>query len=386
MLASAAFVYVTAELAPVGALPAIAEDLDVRPAVVGTLVASYALVAALLTVPLVRWTAHWPRRRVLLVTLITLTVAQLVSALAPDFLVLAAGRVSCALTHGLMWSVIAPIGSRLVPSSHTGRATTAVYVGSALALVVGSPLTAAMSQLWGWRPAFAVIAAAAAAVTLAARLVLPAMDAALPVLRKSRGASPNRRLHILCGLTVIGVTAHFISYTFIVVIIRDVVGIDGARLAWLLAAYGVAGLTAMALMAGALDRRPKRSLLAGLAGMAVALSVLAALALASSSGTVALILGSLAVTLWGAMATALPPMLQSAAMRATPSDPDAASGLYVAGFQAGIMAGSLAGGILYDTAGIALMIAISALLVLGAAAGVAASRSLFDYPNHAPDL
>jgi predicted MFS family arabinose efflux permease len=385
VLAAAAFIYVTAELAPVGALPAIADDLDVSVALVGTLVAGYALVAAVMTVPLVRWTAHWPRRRVLLVTLTTLTVAQTVSAVAPDFLVLGAGRVSCALTHGLMWSVIAPIGVRLVPPSHAGRATTAVYVGSALALVVGSPLTAAMSQLWGWRPAFAVIAVAAAAVTVAARLLIPLMPTEPGAVAESRRRRrPNRRLHTLCGLTVVGVTAHFIAYTFIVVIIRDVLGVHGARLAWLLVAYGVAGLAAMALMAQPLDRRPKTTMLAGLCGMSAALITLTGLATwvaPGSQGAGVLVIGAVAITLWGAMATALPPMLQSAAMRVAPADPDAASGLYVAAFQAGIMAGSLAGGFLYNTAGIAAMIGISALLVMGASVGVAASRGLFDVPQ-----
>ena len=46
VLAAAAFVYVTAEIMPVGALPAIAADLGVSEAMVGTLLASYALVAA----------------------------------------------------------------------------------------------------------------------------------------------------------------------------------------------------------------------------------------------------------------------------------------------------------------------------------------------------
>ena len=87
--------------------------------------------AALTTVPLVRLTAQWPRRRTLLVTLVCLTASQLISAFAPNFAVLAGGRVLCALTHGLMWSVIAPIGVRLVPASHAGRATTAVYAGTA---------------------------------------------------------------------------------------------------------------------------------------------------------------------------------------------------------------------------------------------------------------
>src|SRR6478735_4981998 len=175
VLAAAAFVYVTAEMVPVGALPDIAADLRVSEALVGTLLASYALVAAVATLPLVRFTAHWPRRRTLLLTLVCLTASQLISALAPNFAALAGGRVLCALTHGLMWSVIAPIGARLVPPTHTGRATTAVYVGTALALVVGTPITAAMSQLWGWRLAVIALAVAAAAVTVGSRLALPPM-------------------------------------------------------------------------------------------------------------------------------------------------------------------------------------------------------------------
>jgi predicted MFS family arabinose efflux permease len=383
VLATAAFVYVTAELGPVGALPAIAADLGVSEALVGTLVASYALVAAVMTVPLVRWTSQWSRRRVLLTTLITLTVAQTVSALAPDFLVLAAARVTCALTHGLMWSVLAPIGARLVPASHTGRATTAVYVGSALALVVGSPLTAAMSQVWGWRPAFAVIAAAAAVVTVVARLVLPELPAApLPILRRTALGlrSLGSRLNVLCALTAVGVTAHFITYTFIVVVIRDVVGVDGGHLAWLLVGYGVAGLVAMALLAGPLDRRPRQSVLTALGGVSVALTTLVVLAATDVSGVVAVVVGAAAIMLWGAMATALPPMLQSAAMRAAPDDPDTASGRYVAAFQIGIMAGSLAGGLLYDFAGIAVMIAVSTLLMMCAAGAVTAHRRLFWAP------
>ncbi|HWS91104.1 MAG TPA: MFS transporter, partial [Mycobacterium sp.] len=151
VLAAAAFTYVTAEILPVGALSAIARNLQVSVVLVGTLLTWYALVAALTTFPLVRWTAHWPRRRALLFSLVCLTASQLISALAPNFAVLAAGRVLCAVTHGLLWSVIAPIATRLVPPSHAGRATTSIYVGTSLALVVGSPLTAAMSLMWGWR-------------------------------------------------------------------------------------------------------------------------------------------------------------------------------------------------------------------------------------------
>jgi len=377
VLAAAAFVYVTAEIMPVGALPAIAADLRVSEALVGTLLANYALVAAVATVPLVRWTAGWPRRRTLLFTLICLVVSQLISALAPTFAVLAMGRVLCALTHGLMWSVIAPIGVRLVPPSHAGRATAAVYVGTGLALVVGSPLTALMSQLWGWRLAVAAITAAAVVVLVAARLAVPlmAMRESVGGMRRTRHHR-NRRLVTMSVLTLIGVTGHFISYTFIVVIIRDIVGLRGSDLAWLLAAYGIAGLAAMGLLARSGDRRPKAAVIGCLAGLTMVFAVLAGLASGDRQTAAAALIGIVAVVAWGGTATAMSPMLQSAAMRHSPEDPDGASGLYVAAFQVGIMAGSLLGGLLFSHGGVAVMLAASALLIAAALAWVIADRRL----------
>jgi predicted MFS family arabinose efflux permease len=383
VLAAAAFVYVTAEIVPVGALPAIAVDLGVSEALVGTLLASYALVAAVTTVPLVRLTAHWPRRRTLLLTLVCLTASQLISALAPNFTVLAGGRVLCAVTHGLMWSVIAPFGVRLVPSTHAGRATTAVYVGTSLALVLGNPLTAAMSELWGWRLAVIVVTVAAAAVTVAAWVTLPPMvmsDDEVERIRRHERHHRNSRLVTLSVLTLVGVTGHFISYTFIVVIIRDVVGVHGPQLAWLLAAFGIAGLVAMGVMARPLDQWPKASVMGCLGALAVAFAVLTTLAFDHRAGLLTLVVGVGAIVLWGAASTALPPMLQAVAMRTAPDDPDGASGLYVSAFQVGIMAGSLSGGLLYEHAGLTVMIAASAALMVVALTSVAVIRGLLFVP------
>ncbi len=383
VLAAAAFIYVTAETVPVGALPAIARGLDVSEALVGTLLAWYALFAAVTTIPMVRWTAHWPRRTALLLTLLCLTVSQLISAVAPNFAVLAGARVLCAVTHGLMWSVIAPIAARLVPASHSGRATTVIYVGTSLALVVGNPLTAAMSLLWGWRLAVVVVTVAAAAVTLAARMVLPAMalsPAQVAAVDRRAQHYRNSRLMALSILTLVAVAGHFISYTFIVVIIRDVVGVDGPNLAWLLAAFGVAGLVAMPLVARPLDRQPKVAVTTCMAALAAAFVLLTALAFGGQHTVATAMVGTAAIVLWGAMAMAVSPMLQSAAMRTAPHDPDGASGLYVAAFQVGIMAGSLLGGLLYERTGVPAMLAASALLVGGALAGMAASRRLFVVP------
>jgi predicted MFS family arabinose efflux permease len=137
----------------------------------------------------------------------------------------------------------------------------------------------------------------------------------------------------------------------------------------------------MALMARPLDRRPTASVVGCLGALAAAFAVLTWLAVDARAGLLALVVGVGAVVVWGAASTALPPMLQAAAMRSAPDDPDGASGLYVAAFQVGIMAGSLLGGLLCEGVGLAAMIGSSTVLVLVALSGVAAARGLFDVPQ-----
>ena len=124
----------------------------------------------------------------------------------------------------------------------------------------------------------------------------------------------------MCALTPSGVTGHFIS-TFIVVIIRDIVGVTGPNLAWLLAAYGVAGLASMAVLARPGDRHPRAAIGGCLGGLALVFAVLATLGYAGGASAGNLLAGIVAVIAWGATAAAMPPMLQSAAMRHSPDDP-----------------------------------------------------------------
>ena len=112
----------------------------------------------------------------------------------------------------------------------------------------------------------------------------------------------------MCALTLVGVTGHFISYTFIVVVIRDIAGVDGPGLAWLLAAYGLAGLTAMGLLARPGDRHPRAAVMTCLAVLAAVFVVLARLGVAGRVNAVTTVVGVAAIIGWGAMATAVPPM------------------------------------------------------------------------------
>ncbi len=374
VLAAAAYVYAVAEMAPIGAMPAIAADLHVAEAHVGMLTAAYAFVSVLATVPLVRATAHWPRRRVLLLTLACLAVSQALSAVSPGLMLLGASRVLCAATHGLMWSIVVPIGARLLPPNHTGRAATAVYIGTSAALVIGNPMTTWLSQAWGWRPTVGAVAVAAAVVAVLARLVLPAMADGTTAPAPPIASEPylNPRLITLCVLTMIGVSAHFASYTFIVPIVRDVVGISGRDESWLLGVYGIAGLVTMVVLARTVDRRLFATVIGSLGALCLAFWVLS-----SPATGVSVAIGATAIIAWGASAAALPPMLQSAAIRTCVLQPERASALYVTAFQIGILLGSVNGGLIYGHFGLAAVVATSAALFAVTLVGAVWRRDTF---------
>jgi predicted MFS family arabinose efflux permease len=352
VLATSAFVYVTAETLPVGLLPQISHGLSVSEADVGLLLTSYAAVAALTTIPLTAITMRIPRHRLIAATVGIFALSQFAAALAPNFLVLMLTRLLCALAHGVFWSTIAPAAARLAPAGQAGRATSMVFLGNSLALVLGVPLGTALGQVLGWRIAVGTFALAGT-LSLAALLVLlpdlPALpeDLANRTATRFRAATSiirSRAITPVCAITTVLVVGQFAAYTYIAPLVRRDGGLEGLGLSALLLGYGAAGLLGNVLVGRWVDRRPG--------------PVLA---------------GAVAVLAWGAAFTGVPVSLQSAILRVAPQARDAASAVYVVAFQIGIGGGALLGARFVDAgrlgvlpilgAGLAL---ISGLIVIGA--------------------
>ncbi len=375
-LAASAFVYVTSETLPVGLLPEISRGLSVSEADVGLLLTSYAAVVALSTIPLTALTMHLPRHRLLAGLVAVFTVSQLAASMAPTFLTLTIARLLCALAHGVFWSAIAPAAARLAPPGQAGRATSLVFLGNSLALVLGVPLGTALGQWAGWRAASAVLALAGAVSTGALLLVLPALPASAAELAASTGSRMRAAVTVIrapavapvCAVTGLVVIGHFTAYTYFAPLARRA-GFEGATLTLLLLGYGVVGLTGNVLVGRVVDRRPRAVMSGCLALIVAALTVLAA----SRAGG-AVVLAALA---WGAGFTALPVCLQSAILRVAPHAQDAASAVYVVAFQIGIGGGALLGHRLVVAGRLGDLPAVAAVLVAVAAVTVLLGRSAF---------
>lgn len=377
-LASAAFVYVTAETLPVGLLPQLAAGLHVSDGAVGLLVTVYAGVAGLAALPVTARMGSRPRRQVVTGAVALLAVSLLVTAVAPDYAVLMAARLLCALAHGVFWSVLAPVAARLAPPGRAGRATATVFAGNSLALVLGVPLATALGQLTGWRVAMAVIGGAAVASAVGLRMTMPPLPPLPPEAPRGEARPSSVRpalrsgpLAVLCAVTTLLVIGHFTAYTYIAALVRRDAGLAGLALSAVLFAYGVAGIGGIALTGWATDRRPRLAAAVCALGLTTALFALAALAPGSPVATVA------AVILWGAAFTALPVCLQAGVLRIAPRFADTASALYVMAFQIGIGGGSLAGAVLVDSGLLGDLPAIGGVLAAAGTLLLPAARRAF---------
>jgi predicted MFS family arabinose efflux permease len=383
-LAGASFVYVTAETLPVGLLPQLSTGLNVRPGTVGLLVTVYAAVAGLTAIPLTASLEHRSRRTVVVGCVALLALSQFMVTVAPDYAVVLAARVLCALAHGVFWSMLAPVAARLVPAGQGGRATALVFVGNSVALVGGIPLGTALGHAVGWRAAMAAVGLLGVLSAVALRRVLPGLpelpaapaareltanpadhEAALrPGVRARLAALPaalgSGPLLAICLVTMIVVIGHFAAYTYITALVRRDAGLSGLGLSAVLFGYGAAGIAGIVLAGRITDRRPRRAGAAAVSGVVLALSVLATVAHGSTVGTVT------AVAIWGAGFTAMTVCLQAAVLRVAPRSADTASALYVVAFQIGIGGGALAGSLLVNAAKLAILpVAGLALAAIG---------------------
>ncbi|OLR94328.1 MFS transporter [Actinokineospora bangkokensis] len=381
-LATASFVFVTAETLPIGLLPQIAADLGVPESRVGFLLTSYAAIAAMTTIPLTALTMRVPRHRLLVALVAVFAVSQAFAAVAPTFSVLVLTRLVTSLAHGVFWSTLAPAAARLAPPDQAGKATAFVFVGSSGALVLGVPLGTALGQATDWRVSFGVLAAAGAlsAVALLWRLpvlAVPRGDGALRRLRAAGAVVRSPGVAVVCLVTVVVVVGHFAAYTYLAPLVRETGGLDGFGLSALLLGYGLVGLVGNVAVGHVVDRHPGTTFICCVGAVAAALVVLSVF-----DGPLVTVLS---VLVWGFGFAAVPVCLQSAVLRVAPHAQDAASAVYVVSFQVGIGSGAYFGELLVGGGHLGLLTPLAAGVAVVAAVVVGLARSAFPRSGRAAD-
>ncbi|WBU36761.1 MFS transporter [Homoserinibacter sp. YIM 151385] len=362
VIAGAIFASVTSEFLPTGLLPDMAGELRVSESQIGLLVTVFAGTVVLTTAPLAMLTRPLSRKRLMIATLLVVAVANVAAALAPTYELLMGARILGGLAHGLFWAVTGPYASRIVPRHQLARAVAVTNIGGTLAFVLGVPLGTALGHALGWRAAFAIMGAVVLVLMVLVMVALPAVSHLVP-LATGEIPTPVRRDPTLRAVLAVCVTVllvmigHNAFYTYIAPWIIEVGRMPGDSVSVLLFVYGGAGAVGV-LLAGILgDRFPRATPIGAIAGVAVAVAVLGAVAREPWA-----IIAMLAV--WSIAFGGLPAIFQTRLLHsASPRLRDVASAWLTTSFNIAIGGGALIGGILLDVWGVGWLPAVMTVLV-----------------------
>ena len=365
-LAMASCLAVTTEMLPVGLLPDIGATFSMPESVTGLLVTLYAMMVAALAVPLTVATTRFPRRPLLLATLLGYVVSNVLVAAAPTFAVVAAGRVVGGVTHALFFSLTIGYVPRLVARADVGRALAIVSGGASAGFVLGMPLSTVVGTAAGWRVSFAVLAVLSCLTVVAVYKLLPRVDHAP---HADRGDRTGRgALAAVSASNLLTFLGHFTAYTFISVLLLSS-GVRPAFVGPILLACGACGLIGLWWVGRNLDRSPRRTAAVALGGVIVAV-----VALGISWPTLIAVLA--ATALWSGAFGGIPSIYQATAVRTHALPPEQAGAWVNATANVGIAGGAAIGAVLLQTVGLTSLPWVAAVLVgLGLAVALRARKA-----------
>ena len=337
LLAGTGFVAVATETLPIGLLPVMAADFKVSETAIGWLVSVYAAAVVLASVPLNAWTAHWPRRPLLMALIGIYGLSNVALCLTDTYAVAAAARVLGGLAHALFFSLLFGYTTALTPKLRLGTALALVGAGNGLAIGIGTPLGTLIGAAYGWRTTFAGVVVISALLVVLVRWRLPAMAGSTVTgghqLREVIARRPFRWLELATLLTVAGI---FASYTYLSPIMIEF-GYRVGNVGVGLLVYGIAALLSLFLFGRLADRHLRLVLPIGLALLAVVFVVMALL-------PHSLPIGTGLVICWGLAAGSLTAYVQTAVIRAAADHASTASAIHNSIFNIGIAGGAVIGG------------------------------------------
>ncbi|WP_232820229.1 MFS transporter [Brachybacterium sp. YJGR34] len=333
-----AFAIGTTEFATMGLLPQIADDLAVSIPQAGMLITLYAL-GVVIGAPLVTIAAvRVPRARLLVLLIALIGVGNLLSALAPDFTVLAIARFLAGLPHGAYFGVASLVAARLSPPGRRARSVSLVMLGLTIATMLGVPASTALGQSIGWRSAYVIVVLVAAASTVAIWRLVPEPEGtgATGSIRGELRALRRVQVWFALGIGAIGFGGMFAVYSYIGEIVPGVMGLGERAVPLALLVFGF-GMTAGNILAGRLaDRSVYGTIFLGLIGMALSLAVFALVAENAVAGMILLLAIAVTSQLMG-------PSLQLFLLDASPDAPSLAAALHHSALNIGNSLGAALG-------------------------------------------
>jgi predicted MFS family arabinose efflux permease len=328
-----------AVVAPAAMLIPLAADLSVSIRDAGLLIAFGAVVLCV-GAPLMVWATSILDRRILLaMALGVLIIGQTASALAPGYIMLLILRLALLVGSSVFTPVAASTISLMVRSEERSGYIAFAFLGWPLAIAAGLPLMAFVTDLFGWRAAYGMIAIIAAVAVILLVITLPGGLRGAPIsLRSWADVARNRLIVRLLLITTLWIAGFYVVFPYLG---PALAGLAGAGASEIAAVFALSGI--MALVGGTIATRIVGRLGAFRTSL-VSLSMVLAGMLVWSFGAGSLIVMGLGMAILGLGVSATPSMIQSRLIGASPVLASAAASLHTSALYIGQGLGSWIGG------------------------------------------
>ncbi|MFF8292699.1 MFS transporter [Streptomyces sp. NPDC016309] len=338
-LAIGAFGIGTTEFVIMGLLPQVAADYQVSIPTAGYLVTGYAL-GVVLGAPLMTVLGTRVSRKRMLMVLMGLFIAgNVLSAVAPVFGLMLAGRVVASLAHGAFFGIGSVVAADLVAPEKKAGAIAMMFTGLTVANVVGVPAGTFIGQTVGWRVTFFVVAALGVLGLLGVAKLVPEQPRPEGVrLRHELAAFRNIQVLLGMAMTVLGFGGVFAAITYVTPMMTEAAGFAESSVTWLLVLFGL-GMVGGNLIGGKLADRALMPLLYVSLG---ALALVLALFTVTAHHRIA---AAVTIFLIGALGFATVPPLQKRVLDQASGAPTLASAVNIGAFNLGNALSAWLGGI-----------------------------------------
>ncbi|MGA5554766.1 MFS transporter [Streptomyces lavendulocolor] len=338
-LAIGAFGIGTTEFVIMGLLPEVAADFQVSIPTAGLLVTGYGLGVVLGAPLMTALGTRVSRKRMLMLLMVLFIAGNILSAAAPAFEVMLAGRVVASFAHGAFFGIGSVVAAALVAPEKKAGAIAMMFTGLTVANVVGVPLGTFIGQSAGWRTTFFLVAGLGVLGLLGVAKLVPEQPKPEGVrLRHEFAAFRNVQVLLAMAMTILGFGGVFAAITYITPMMTDVAGYSAGSVTWLLVLFGL-GMVGGNLIGGKLaDRALMPLLYVSLAALALVLALFTFTAHDKVAAAVTL-------TLIGALGFATVPPLQKRVLDQASGAPTLASAVNIGAFNLGNSLASWLGGI-----------------------------------------
>ncbi|MEU2491408.1 MFS transporter [Streptomyces sp. NPDC007883] len=338
-LAIGAFGIGTTEFVIMGLLPEVANDFQVSIPTAGFLVTGYAL-GVVLGAPLMTVLGtKVSRKRMLMLLMGLFIVGNVLSALAPAFGLMLAGRVVASLAHGAFFGIGSVVAADLVAPEKKAGAIAMMFTGLTVANVVGVPLGTFIGQSIGWRATFLIVAGLGVLGLAGVAKLVPEQPRPEGVrLRHEMAAFRNVQVLLAMAMTVLGFGGVFAAITYITPMMTEVAGFADSSVTWLLVLFGL-GMVGGNLIGGKFaDRALMPLLYVSLGALALVLALFTVTAQNKFAAAVTIVLV-------GGLGFATVPPLQKRVLDQASGAPTLASAVNIGAFNLGNALAAWLGGI-----------------------------------------